>query len=70
MKSNLHKDDINQVIMGVATYNQDAQSVADKILLTRLNGFKGVSVFSYDAHKNNLEWFKPVTKVLGGGPYD
>ena len=70
MKSNLHKDDINQVIMGVATYNQDAQSVADKILLTRLNGFKGVSVFSYDAHKNNLEWFQLVTEALGVSVYD
>ena len=67
MKSNLHVDDLNRVIMGVATHNQDAQSAADKILLSRLNGFKGVSVFSYDSHKNNLEWFKPVTKVLGGG---
>ena len=70
MKSNLHKDDINKVIMGVATYNQDAQSVADKILLTRLNGFKGVSVFSYDAHKNNLEWFQLVTEALGVSVYD
>ena len=56
--------------MGVATYNQDAQSVADKILLTRLNGFKGVSVFSYDAHKNNLEWFQPVIEALGVTNYD
>ena len=70
MKSNLHVDDLNRVIMGVATHNQDAQSAADKILLSRLNGFKGVSIFSYDSHKNNLEWFKPVTKALGGGAYD
>jgi len=70
MKSNLHVNDMNRVIMGVATHNQDAQSVADKILLSRLNGFKGVSVFSYDAHKNNLEWFHPVTEALGIPAYD
>ena len=70
MKSNLYAEDIDQIIMGVATYNQDAQSAADKILLSRLNGFKGVSIFSYDSHKNNLEWFLPVTDALGMSRYD
>ena len=65
MKSNIHINDISKVIIGVSTYNQDAQSAADKILLSRLNGFKGVSIFSYDAHKNNLEWFSPVIEALG-----
>ena len=70
MKSNLHADDLNRIIMGVSTYNQDAQSVADKILLSRLNGFRGISVFSYDSHKNNLKWFQPVTEALGIPAYD
>jgi len=70
MKSNLYAEDIDRIIMGVATYNQDAQSAADKILLSRLNGFKGVSIFSYDSHKNNLEWFLPVTDALGMSRYD
>ena len=70
MKSNLHSDDMNSIIMGVSTHNQDAQSAADKILLSRLNGFKGVSIFSYDAHKNNLKWFQPVIEALGVPAYD
>jgi len=70
MKSNLHIDDMNRIIMGISTHNQDAQSAADKILLSRLNGFKGVSIFSYNAHKNNLEWFRPVTEALGMTNYD
>ncbi|SVC87505.1 uncharacterized protein METZ01_LOCUS340359, partial [marine metagenome] len=70
MKSNLHADDMNRIIMGVSTYNQDAQSAADKILLSRLNGFRGISVFSYDSHKNNLQWFHPVTEALGIPAYD
>ena len=70
MKSNLHADDMNRIIMGVSTYNQDAQSAADKILLSRLNGFRGISVFSYDSHKNNLKWFQPVTEALGTPAYD
>ena len=70
MKSNLHADDMNRIIMGVSTYNQDAQSAADKILLSRLNGFRGISIFSYDSHKNNLKWFQPVTEALGIPAYD
>lgn len=54
----------NQVIMGIATYNQDAESAADKVLLARLNGFTGISVFSYDSHRNNLEWLTPVIDAL------
>ena len=56
--------------MGISTYNQDAQSVVDKILLTRLNGFRGVSIFSYDSHKNDLKWFQPVIDALGSQIYD
>tara|TARA_Y100000590_G_scaffold86892_2_gene97272 strand:- start:1054 stop:2205 length:1152 start_codon:yes stop_codon:yes gene_type:complete len=65
MKSHIHINDMQKIIMGVSTYNQDAQSASDKVLLSRLNGFKGVSIFSYDAHKNNLEWFNPIIKALG-----
>ena len=70
MKSSFNRENMDRIIMGIATYNQDAQSVADKILLTRLNGFKGVSIFSFDAHKNNLEWFHPVIKALGSSNFD
>jgi len=60
MKDTLSEDVLKKVIMGVATYNQDANSVVDKILLARLNGFNGVCLFSYDSHKNNLDWLMPV----------
>ena len=54
----------NNIIMGIATYNQSSEDAADKILISRLNGFSGVSIFSYDAHKNNLDWFFPVIHAL------
>ena len=65
MKTVLSSFELDKVVMGVATDNQDAQSAADKVLLTRLNGFNGVCVFSYDSHKNNLDWFIPVLDALG-----
>ena len=65
IKSNLDKENWEKIILGISTYNQDAQSAADKILLARLNGFKGISIFSYDTHKNDLEWFNPVVEAFG-----
>ena len=64
MKSYISTEDLDKIIIGIATYNQDAQSAADKVLLTRLNGFQGVSVFSWDSHKENPEWFNPVNDAL------
>lgn len=65
MKSNLTNDEINRVVLGISTYNQDAQSAADKILLARLNGFQGISIFSWNSHKNNTDWFLPINEALG-----
>ena len=38
--------------------------VADKILISRMQGFKGISIFSYDAHQNNLDWFNPILHAI------
>ena len=35
MKSNINQDFIDRIIMGISTYNQDAESVVDKIFLSR-----------------------------------
>ena len=65
IKNNLSRNELNRVYMGISTYNQDAQSVADKVLMSRLNGFHAVSIFSYDSHKHNLDWFQPVIDSFG-----
>ena len=54
----------DQVIMGVAIYNQDARATAEKIRAARLFGFGAVCIFSYDAHKTNLTHFDPIIEVL------
>ncbi|MBC8174655.1 MAG: family 10 glycosylhydrolase [Candidatus Marinimicrobia bacterium] len=48
------------IVMGIATYNQDALDARDKVRYTKVTGFSGISVFSYDSHKNNLDFFTPV----------
>ncbi len=54
----------SRVIMGVATYNQDALATAEKIRVARLYGFEAVCVFSYDSHKTNLAHFKIILEML------
>ena len=64
IKTNLDDMDINRIIMGISTYNQDAESVVDKIFLSRINGFEGISLFSYEVHKEDFEWFIPILESI------
>lgn len=64
MTDSLAYDLQNRVIMGVATYNQDAQATANKIRLARAYGFQGICIFSYDAHKTNLAHFDTILKMM------
>lgn len=52
------------IIMGIAVYNQDALSARDKIRYTRITGFKGMSIFSYDAQKDNPDFFVPLREEI------
>ena len=50
--------------MGIGCYNQQAEDAADKISLVKLHRFGGISLFSFDNHINDLNWFDPVHKKL------
>lgn len=64
MKNNIAEDSMKKIIMGIAVYNQSAESAIDKIFLTRLNEFNGICIFSYGTHKKNLEWFNPILESM------
>ena len=49
IKSNIDKDSFNKILMGISIYNQDAINVSDKIYLSYLYNFRGISLFSYDS---------------------
>ena len=68
IKNTINPEHLDQVIMGIATYNQDNEMAADKVLLARMNGFSGVSIFSYNSHRYNLAWFQPLLDVMGSPP--
>ena len=50
--------------MGIAIYNQDFSSVSDKVYLSYLYNFKGISLFSYDNRKDNLRWFDNMLDIF------
>jgi len=63
--SSISTEKQNSIMIGIATYNQDARSVVDKVMLTRMNGYQSISLFSYNSHINNLDWFIPVFDAMG-----
>ena len=53
-----------KIIIGIGCYNQSNEDVIDKMVLVQLRNMGGVSFFSYDNHKKDLNWFKPIKKKL------
>ena len=64
MKNNLDKNLLNKIVMGISTYNQDSESVLDKIFISNLNGFNKISLFSYESHKDSIDWFNPIIESI------
>ena len=53
------------IVMGIAAYNQEVLDTRDKIRISREEGITGISIFSYDAHKENPKLFLPIGEELG-----
>ena len=64
IKATVLPENIDRIVMGISTYNQNVESVIDKILTTYGNGFSGICIYSYDSHKNNLDWFYPILNTI------
>ena len=54
--------------MGISTYNQEAKEISGKIYSSYLEGFKGISLFSYNSidekQKKNSLWFDPIMDMF------
>ena len=68
MKNNLNESLLSKVVMGIATYNQNSDSVLDKIFISNLNGFNQISLFSYESHKDSIDWFNPIIESINQQP--
>ena len=64
MYDNLPSKYRKKIVMGIATYNQSARHVVDKIKYTRVTRFKGVSFFSYNVMVQKPRYFRPIKKIL------
>ena len=64
IKQRFEKNQFDKIIMGIAIYNQDFSNVSDKIYLSYLYNFKGISLFSYDNKKDDLRWFDNMIDIF------
>ena len=64
IKANIDKNSFNRILMGISIYNQNATNVSDKIYLSYLYNFKGISLFSYDNRKNDLFWYNDIIDIF------
>jgi len=54
----------DKIVMGVATYNQNAPDAADKIKYAKITRFPGVALFSYNVLGKNPRYMDPLRSVL------
>lgn len=64
MYDNLPSKYRKKIVMGIATYNQPARHVVDKVKYTRVTRFSGISFFSYNVMVKNPRYFRSIKKIL------
>ena len=64
IRKEVNKIDFDKIIMGIAVYNQDALDVSDKIYLSYIYNFKGISLFPYDSKKDSTYWFNDLLDIF------
>ena len=61
---NIPKKYVEQIIMGIGAYNQNARSTGQKMYRVGKNNFGGISMFSYTVFKDNPSYAKQVIQYL------
>ena len=64
MKKNLPEKYIDRIVMGIATYNQNAKSAGKKIYHSSKNDFSGISIFSYTVFKDEPSYANKLIKYM------
>ncbi len=50
----------DNIIMGIATYNQPSLDAADKVTYSSITRFRGISLFSYNSLLENPRYIQPI----------
>jgi len=58
------KLNMDQIFMGIATYNQNSFTSASKIATSRDAGFKNLIIFSYDTYEKDPRYFDQIHRSL------
>ena len=45
--------DLDKIVVGISTYNQDEAEISKKIILSKYSGYSNICLFSYTSFKNN-----------------
>ncbi len=64
INNRLNEDKRNRIVMGISTFNQSAINASDKIILSRLSGYKNYSIFNYNNYNHMIGWYNPIVNVL------
>ena len=64
MKNNLPDKYMERIVMGIATYNQNARNAGRKIYHTGKNDFGGISIFSYTVFQDQPSYANKLIKYL------
>ena len=64
INNRLNEDKRNRIVMGISTFNQSAINASDKIILSRLSGYKNYSIFNYNNYNHMIGWYNPIINVL------
>ena len=54
----------NKINIGISVFNQSSNSISNKILISRLDGFNNFSLFPYNIVKDTTNWYKPVYETI------
>ena len=55
------KDKIN---IGISTFNQSANSISNKILISRLDGYNNFTLFPYNIIKDTTNWYDSIYQTM------
>ena len=54
----------HKINIGISSYNQSSNEIANKILISRLDGFSNFSLFPYSFIKDTSNWYNPIYKTM------
>ena len=54
----------NKINIGISAFNQSANSISNKILISRLDGYNNFTLFPYDIVKDTTNWYDSIYQTI------